>query len=64
MVGWATAYKRWPSMSNKSSNNQESTERIEKELKDCDKTSGYHFGHYSHNEVAASMHASEGQSHE
>lgn len=37
---------------------------VRKDLDDADRTNGFTVGHYSHDEVAAACHASEGASHE
>jgi hypothetical protein len=37
---------------------------VRKDLDDADRTDGFTVGHYSHDEVAAACHASEGASHE
>jgi len=43
---------------------EDSRDRIEKDLDDCDRTDGFTAGHYSAEETAAMCHAEEGQSHE
>lgn len=51
-------------MSNKERADKESHGRVEKRLSDCDRTRGYRFEHYSSEEVAAALHATEGSDHE
>lgn len=51
-------------MSNKDRTDKESNDRVEKRLSDCDRTRGYRFEHYSREDVAAALHATEGSDHE
>lgn len=51
-------------MSDKDRSDKEPNDRVQKRLDDCDRTDSYRFGHYSREEVAAALHATEGSDHE
>ncbi len=51
-------------MSNTDRSNKEPTTQVQKRLKECDRTAGDRFEHYSREDVAAACHATEGMDHE